>query len=94
MDAVRLSLAPGDDGPVSSTRSRIEFEPHSKLTEATASGISARSLRTATAYVLPCPKFSSPQNNAGDELIKFSLLERIRRSTSSIKPEKRPRVDV
>jgi hypothetical protein len=31
MDAVRLSLAPGDDRLVSSTRSRIEFEPYQQV---------------------------------------------------------------
>src|ERR1017187_8011435 len=31
MDAVRLSLAPGDDRLVSSTRSRIAFEPYQQV---------------------------------------------------------------
>ena len=31
MDSVRLSLAPGDDRLVSSTRSRIEFEPYQQV---------------------------------------------------------------
>jgi hypothetical protein len=31
MDAIRLSLAPGDDQLVSSTRSRIEFEPYQQV---------------------------------------------------------------